>query len=239
MLILTGNFLSFSLRILQTNNHVIGTSGGLGSVVLRTILAQKLLPASELRISAYSSSSVPPEARTAGIEIRLGDLTRPDTLLNSYAGAEALFLVSYPSVGEERYALHKNAIDAAKQAGIKHVIYTSLTFGGVDGEESVAGVMQAHIQTTRYLKASGLSWTIVRVATYAHLWNNFAGFLQLDGAEEEELDVVIPETGPNSWINRQDLGEGTAQIVARWVSDSIILLRSVCVFSQPLYRIES
>lgn len=193
-------------------------------MVLETILAQNLLPPSAIRISAYSAKSVPPAAQAAGIEIRHGDLTKPETLLESYAGAEALFLVSYPSVGEERFQLHKNAIDAARAAGIKHVIYTSLTFGGIDGEESVAGVMQAHLKTVRYLKASGVSWTIVREATYAHLWNNFAGFLQL--GTEGHLEAVIPETGPASWVAREDLGEGTARVVASWVSPNVILCPS-------------
>ena len=191
--------------------------------MIKTILARKLLPPSELRISAYSSSSVPAEARVAGIEIRYGNLKKPETLLESYAGAECLFLVSYPSAGEERYELHKNAIDAAKQVGVKHVIYTSLTFGGPDDKESVAQVMHAHTKTTRYLKASGLTWTIVREGSYAHLWNNFSGFLRLDGTGD--LEAVIPESGPDHYVSREDLGEGTAYIVVDWVSITCDRLR--------------
>jgi uncharacterized protein YbjT (DUF2867 family) len=76
-------------------------------------------------------------------------------------------------------------------------------------------VLQAHIKTVNYLKASGLSWTTVREATYAHLWNNFAGFLRLD--ETHEFDVVVEDDGVNSWASRQDIGEGNAQIVGHWV----------------------
>jgi uncharacterized protein YbjT (DUF2867 family) len=191
-----------------------GTSSGLGSVVLKTILDQNLLPPDSIRISSSSSRSTPTEGVAAGVEIRYGDMKRPETLVQSFAGADALFLVSYPSVGEERYELHRNAIDAAKEAGVKHIIYTSLTFGGVDGEDSTAGVMQAHLKTMRYLKTCGLSWTIIREATYAHLWNNFAGFLRVDAGDD--YDVVVSQDGPNSWASREDLGEGTAKIVARW-----------------------
>jgi uncharacterized protein YbjT (DUF2867 family) len=189
-------------------------------VVLETILDQKLLPATSIRISS-SSNRLSAKAKEAGIEVRHGDMSKPETLVQSFAGAEALFLVSYPSVGEERFQLHRNAIDAAKRAGIKHVIYTSLTFGGLTGEQTTAGVMEAHVKSVQYLKASGLSWTIVRVATYAHLWNLFAGFLQLDG--EGDCDVVVSHDGPNSWASRQDLGEGTAKIVGRWVCGLVFL----------------
>lgn len=145
-------------------------------------------------------------------------MNKPETLRESYRGAEALFLVSFPSVGEERYQLHKNAIDAAKDAGVKHIIYTSLTFGGRSGRKSYAGVMQAHIKTVEYLKNSGLDWTIVREPTYAHLWNNFAGFLDLEKvANEEHLEVTISNDGQNHWASRKDLAEATARIVANWV----------------------
>lgn len=197
---------------------VSGVSGGLGSNVLDTILTQKLIPLTEIRISSYSLNSPSlQKAIAAGIEVRHGDLTKPETLRESYSGAEALFLVSYPSVGEERFQLHKNAIDAAKDAGIKHILYTSLTFGGRTGWESYAGVMQAHLKTVDYLKSSGLDWTVIREATYNHLWNNFAGFLDLAKAPKH-LKVVVSNDGPNHWASRTDLGEGTAKIVAARVS---------------------
>ena len=80
--------------------------------------------------------------------------------------------------------------------------------------------MKAHLRTMRYLKGSGMAWTVVREATYAHLWNNFAGFLRLgvDRGRKGDLEAVIPETGPASWVAREDLGEGTARVVAAWVS---------------------
>lgn len=143
-------------------------------------------------------------------------MTKPETLVDSYAEADALFLVSYPSVGEERFKYHKVAIDAAKEAGVKHILYTSLTWGGPSGESSVADVFKAHLKTMNYLKASGLDWTIIREPTYAHLWNNFAGFLQLDTAGD--FEVVVSNEDPTHFANRKELGEATAKIVANWVN---------------------
>ncbi|KAH8697442.1 hypothetical protein BGW36DRAFT_407461 [Talaromyces proteolyticus] len=191
-----------------------GTSGGLASVALETILEQKLLQPTEFRLSSWNGQTKSKKAIDAGIEVRRGDFKYPDTLVHAFEGAEALFLVSYPSVGEERFHYHRNAIDAAKAAGVRHILYTSLTFGGITGEQSHAGVMQAHIQTVRYLKASGLKWTILRFPTYNHLWNNFAGFLRLE--EKGDAKVVIPDDGPNHWASREDLGEAAAQVIANW-----------------------
>ncbi|KAF2111093.1 hypothetical protein BDV96DRAFT_690516 [Lophiotrema nucula] len=192
-----------------------GTTGGLGRVALQTILEQKLVPTSELRISASNTASIPSHVRDLGVEVRVGNLYEPSTLRASYAGADVLFLVSYPSVGEERFALHRNAIDAAKDVGIKHMIYTSLSFcGSSEGNESMSRIMTAHLKTEAYLKASGLTYTIVRMASYAHLWNNFAGFLRLD--EDGPQEVVLPGDGLGHWADRKDLGEATARVIVNW-----------------------
>ncbi|EHK26853.1 uncharacterized protein TRIVIDRAFT_62654 [Trichoderma virens Gv29-8] len=191
-----------------------GTSGGIGGAALDTILEHKLLQPHEFSISSWNGQTRSKKAIEAGIQVRKGDFTKPETLAHTFDGAEALFLVSHPSVGEERYIFHRNAIDAAKKSGVKHILYTSLTFGGVDGEQSVAGVAQAHIRTVAYLKASGLKWTIIRYATFQHLWNNFAGFLRLETSGDAE--VVMPTDGPNSWAHRADMGEATGRLLANW-----------------------
>ncbi|KAG2187231.1 hypothetical protein INT44_004903 [Umbelopsis vinacea] len=190
-----------------------GTSGNLGGGVLQNILEKELIPTSELRISAYNTDAVPAIAKKAGIEVRHGNYEKPETLVSSFTGADTLFLVSYPSVSEERFAHHKAAIDAAKQAGVSHVIYTSLTYGGPTGEDTIAGVMKAHVNTVKYLKGSELTYTIVREASYAEIWSISAGFLQLDDSNKE-FDIVVPGNGGNTWASRDELAEATAIIVA-------------------------
>ena len=102
---------------------------------------------------------------------------------------------------------HKNAIDAAKRAGIKHVYYTSLAFAG----DSVAAVMQAHIDTERYLRESGLTYTILREGIYSESYPLYFGFWDPKAGED---DVVIPHSdGGIAWVCREDLGEGTAKIM--------------------------
>ncbi|KAI8582365.1 hypothetical protein K450DRAFT_206476 [Umbelopsis ramanniana AG] len=190
-----------------------GTSGNLGGGVLKNIVEKELIPTSEVMISAYNTDAVPAIAKKAGIEVRHGNYEKPETLVSSFTGADTLFLVSYPSVSEERFVYHKAAIDAAKQAGVSHVIYTSLTYGGPTGEDTIAGVMKAHVNTVKYLKASGLTYTIVREASYAEIWSISAGFLQLDDSNKE-FDIVVPGNGGNTWASRDELAEATAIIVA-------------------------
>ncbi len=196
----------------------VGSTGGLGRVALQTILDEKLVPVSELRISTTRPESVPADIKSTGIEIRKGDLYTPSTLVEAFSGADVLFLVSFPSMGEERYELHRNGIDAAKAAGVRHVIYTSLSFsGGKEDSTSVAQVAHAHLKTEAYLKQSGLSYTIVRYGSYAHLWNNYAGFLNLSSDPSVTQEAVLPNDGLEHWVNRDDLGEATGRVIANWV----------------------
>lgn len=207
---------------------MLGPTGGIGRSLLETILTEKLIPVSQLRISSSNPAAIPAAVRNTGIEIRKGNLYEPSTLEDSYSGAEVLFLVSFPSMGEERFVLHRNAIDAAKAVGVRHIVYTSLSFcGGAEGTTSVAQVAQAHLLTEAYLKESGLTYTILRMANYAHLWNNYAGFLNLDSDSGAVLEAVLPNDGLEHWANRNELGEAAARVLASWVSLALVKPLSV------------
>lgn len=153
--------------------------------------------------------------------MRKGDYADPDSLRAAFAGADKLLLISHPSFDHElRVRTHRNAIDAAKAAGCRHVYYTSLAFGfdarkelvPAGEPESVASIMQAHLDTEAYLRTSGLTYTIIREGVYSEVWTQFLGFWP---PAEGTNEVVIPHgDGAVAWATRADLGEGTASILA-------------------------
>lgn len=191
-------------------------NGNLGSRVLNSLLDLNLIPVSELVISSSNPDKVSARAKNAGIEVRKGDFTSAESLTSSFKGADTLFLVSFPSPAVDRWLHHKNAIDAAKSAGIRTIIYTSLMFGGDTGMQSVAGVQQAHIKTIDYLSQSGLQYVVIREGIYAESWWLYAGYQpkQFSKADKSGLSFVIPNDGPVAWVTWDDLGEGTAKILA-------------------------
>lgn len=150
-----------------------GATGGLGSQVLKHLLS--LLPASEIIVSYSTASHPPTHLASTGVQLRHGDFAHPETLTAAFAGADALLLVSYPGIAHaQRVAMHTNAIDAAKRAGVRRVYYTSLAFASDSG----AAVMQAHLETEAYLKQSGLVYTIMREGIYSE---SFPLYLGLSG----------------------------------------------------------
>lgn len=198
------------------------TGGNLGSRVLHNILNHNLIPTSDLIISTSSPHKVAALAKQNEITLVPGDYTDPESLNSSYrdSGADILFLISYPSPSIERWLQHKTAIDAAKQSGsIRLIVYTSLMFGGKDGMHSVAGVQQAHIRTVEYLRNSGMEHVVLREGIYAESWWLYAGYqphpIPKDGPAE--IDFVIPSDGEIAWVSWDDLGEGTARILAELV----------------------
>lgn len=143
------------------------------------------------------------------MQVRKGDFTTPETLDVAFEGADKLLIVSYPSIAHEiRVKSHTAAIDAAKRVGVKHIYYTSLAFAG----DSKATVMQAHIDTEAYLRACGITYTIIREGIYNESYPlHFGWFDPSEGRDE----VLIPYSdGGIAWVCRDDLGLGTAKILA-------------------------
>ena len=80
--------------------------------------------------------------------------------------------------------------------------------------------MQAHIDTEAYLKESGLTYTVIREGIYNESWPLYFGWFD---PKEGKDEVVVPYSeGGVAWACRDDLGLGTAKIIAA-VSQLLIL----------------
>jgi NAD(P)H dehydrogenase (quinone) len=95
----------------------------------------------------------------AGVEVRKADYGDPTSLVEAFTGADKLLLVSTDSYDSElRLKQHTNAVAAAKEAGVKHIYYTSMP----EPETTLISFGPVHLGTEQAIKQSGLSWTILR-----------------------------------------------------------------------------
>ncbi|UJR16837.1 hypothetical protein I4U23_003736 [Adineta vaga] len=188
-----------------------GVTGRLGSQVLKYLL--DLVPASEIAVVVRNPLKVPSDITSSNVEIREGDFSKPELLDIAFKDAEKLLIISVPSIEHEfRVKHHVNAIDAAKRANVKHIYYTSLMFGtDTQGHliDSVAHVMQAHLDTEAYLAKSGLTYTILREGLYSESYPLYTGFFDY----KKDNEVCVPGDGPITWVCLADLGEGTAKLM--------------------------
>ncbi|EIV92855.1 SDR family oxidoreductase [Frankia sp. QA3] len=139
---------------------VTGASGQYGRLAARRLLAR--IPAAELILTTRTPGDLA-EFAQRGVDVRRADFDEPETLRTAFAGAERLLLISTTSVGR-RVRQHSHAVDAAKAAGVRHVVYTS--FVGTDSS-SAALVLVDHRGTEDALRRSGLAWTFLRDSQYA------------------------------------------------------------------------
>lgn len=102
---------------------------------------------------------------TDRVSLRRGDYQDPDSLDTAYRGGDVLFLISGLNLGR-RISEHRNAIAAARRAGIRHIVYTSV--GGVQPRNPALSATD-HYQTELDLRASGLSYTILRNSLYSEI----------------------------------------------------------------------
>ncbi len=137
---------------------VTAASGQLGQLVVAA-LAERAGPDSVAAIvrDPAKAATLFPE----GVTVRQGDYTRPETLDAAFAGAERVLLISSNALGE-RVAQHRNAIEAAKRAGLKRLAYTSVLHADV----SRLALAEEHRQTEAVIAASGLPFTLLRNGWY-------------------------------------------------------------------------
>jgi uncharacterized protein YbjT (DUF2867 family) len=129
---------------------ITGASGTVGSVVLGE--AKKAgLPFKAMYRNESDARKAPPGAATV-----LADFANMPRLRTALAGVNTLFLVCSPI--RELVALESNAIDAARESGVRHIVLNS-ALGAADYPKSFPSW---HRQVEEKLKSSGLAFTIIR-----------------------------------------------------------------------------
>ena len=142
---------------------ITGASGAFGRMAAERLLT-KVEPSQLVLVSRNPDALADFTAR--GATVRFGDFDQRESLLEAFAGAEKLLLISTLDVGERRRRQHRTAIDGAVTAGIRHVIYTSSV--GIH-PRSPAFVIEDHLFTEEALRRSGLQFTFMRDAQYAEV----------------------------------------------------------------------
>jgi NAD(P)H dehydrogenase (quinone) len=184
---------------------ITGASGQLGREVV-SLLLQKVSPV-DVAVFVRDPLKVS-EFKALGVEIRQGDYNDYNSLVSAFKEVDKLYFVSGSDV-MNRLKQHENVVGAAKEAGVKHIIYTSFQRKIEDSSSPIAMVAEAHIKTEALIKASGLTYTILKHALYADVIPMFAG----DKVIETGTIYIPAGDGKVSYINHADLAEGAVAIL--------------------------
>ncbi len=137
---------------------VTGATGQLGQKVIKSLIGKQ--PSSEIVAIVRN----PDKAAHLGVQVRAADYGNPAALEQAFAGINKLLLISSNSFGE-RATHHSNVIDAAKKAGVAHIIYTGILHADALNVELASD----HKLTEKKLVSSGLPFTVLRNGWY---WEN-------------------------------------------------------------------
>ena len=178
---------------------VTGATGHIGSELVR-LLAEQGAPA---RALIHTPDKAAPIQRL-GLEVAVGDFEQPDTLDAAMAGCDHLFLLSPPSPRQAEQEQH--VIDAAKRAGVEHVVKQSVPLA--DDPDVGFVFCRWHGQVEQHLEGSGLSYTLLRPSNFMQ---NFLMSAQ-PVAEQGVLYGMLGE-GRVGFIDTRDIAAVAAQLL--------------------------
>lgn len=178
---------------------ITGATGHLGKLVVE-LLAKKQ-PVSSIAVLVRDSEKAK-EFTAKGIEARIGDFNDYASLVTAFRGIDKLYFVSSNDIAN-REKQHENVVNAAKEAGVGHVIYTSFARKNETETSPITFVAKSHLHTEKLLKASGVSYTILKHALYTDIIPMFIG----DKVLETGVIFQPAGEGKSSFVTRQDFAE--------------------------------
>ena len=150
---------------------VTGATGQLGALVVDALLQR--VPASELAVAVRNTAKAS-SLGARGVEVRLADYDRPETLRSAFRRGEKVLLISANEVGK-RAVQHRHVVEAARAANVGLLAYTSL----LRADRSTLLLAEEHRATEAAIRASGLPFVILRNGWYLeNHTQQLEGFLQ-------------------------------------------------------------
>jgi NAD(P)H dehydrogenase (quinone) len=143
---------------------VTGSTGALGGLVAHSLadagVGQRLL--------ARDPTRAPELPAGVPVAMSYGDRL---AAVRALAGATVLFMVS-GAESADRLEQHRTFVDAAVDAGVEHIVYTSFYGAAADCTFTLG---RDHWATEEHIKAAGLSYTFLRDNFYLDVLPLFAG----------------------------------------------------------------
>ncbi|TDS11005.1 SDR family oxidoreductase [Sphingobacterium paludis] len=143
------------------------------------------------------------KAADLGVEARAFDYNASAGLATALAGVDKLLLISGNEIGK-RKEQHAHVIAAAKEAGVKHIVYTSL----LHADRSTLSLAPEHLATEEALKNSGIAYTILRNGWYTE---NYTG--SISGSLAAGAFIGSAGNGQISSASRLDFAEAAAIVL--------------------------
>lgn len=184
---------------------VTGATGNLGKATIDFLLKKGI---SANNISALVRDEVKAgDLKAKGINIKRGDYDNYASMVEAFKGVDKLLLISSSDV-VKRGQQHENAVKAAIEAGVKHLLYTSFERKNNTETSPIYFLAKSHIETEKLIKGSGLTYTIFKNNLYLDALPMFFGEQVLT------TGIFLPAGDAKSaFALRNDMAEATANVL--------------------------
>lgn len=182
---------------------VTGASGHLGRLVIDNLI-KRGTPAEQI-IAAVRSPEKAQDLAAQGVSVRKADYDNIDTLNAAMTDVKRVVLVSSSEVGQ-RTMQHKNIIQAAKDAAVELLAYTSI----LDADHSPLQLATEHVETEQLLAASGVPYVLLRNGWYSENYTE-----NIDTALEHGAVLGCAGQGKYATATRENYAEAAAVVITR------------------------
>jgi NAD(P)H dehydrogenase (quinone) len=188
---------------------VTGANGQLGRAIVERLLTR--VPAEQIGVSVRDLEKAQ-GLKERGVRVRRGDFDDPASLAHALEGASQVLIISCDNFGDTVVRQHRTAIDMARKAGARRILYTSHMGSS---PTSLFPPMVDHAATEALLRDSGVAFTSLRNGFYAA-----SALMQLGNALKTG-ELAAPEDGPVAWTTHSDLAEVAAIALSEEVLDGV------------------
>jgi len=150
---------------------ITGATGRTGNEVAKK-LAMQGIPVRALVRNAVKAAPL----AAAGIELAIGDAADASSVLNALKGVKKIAIILPNS--EQQFTMEKHLTDLSVQAGVKHILKIS----SIEAEpDAHAATHRTHWDSEQHIRASGLTWTMVRPSFYMQNFLSNAATIKAEG----------------------------------------------------------
>ncbi|MET7791849.1 SDR family oxidoreductase [Streptomyces sp900116325] len=180
---------------------IIGATGKLGALTIDALL-ERGVPAGGVLALGRNTGRLA-ELAAQGVRTAVIDLDDIDATAKALTGADKLLLISFGP--GDQVAQHPRAIDAARLAGVPHLIYTS----ALEAPTTILELAAGHKATEELIAASGIPATFLRHGWYTE--NHLPDFA---GARERGVISNSIGSGRIATASRKDFAEAAAVVLS-------------------------
>ncbi len=183
---------------------ITGATGALGKMVTEKLLDKGIHNLAVLVRDPEKAKDL----EDRGVDIRKGNYEDERSLLSPFSGIDKLYFISGSEI-QNRTQQHLNVVNAAKEAGVKHIIYTSFQRKNETDTSPIAVVATSHLNTEKAILASGLTYTILQHGIYMDMLPMFMGEQVL-----ETGTIYLPAgNAPVSFTLREDMANVAVEVL--------------------------